>query len=64
MSNHFLEELPRVRILKCRPRCAKWFALELQRTERHDVLAQIDYYRCRYCQSEVVYGKRLPPGAV
>ena len=26
--------------------------------------ARVDYYRCRYCQSEIAFGHRLPRGAV
>ena len=64
MSNQILEEPPRTGFLRRCPRCGQWFAVEFQRSEPHEILAQIDYYRCRHCRSEMVYGKRLPPGAV
>ena len=46
------------------PKCLKWNALELIRSEPSELQGEISTYRCRECKAEIEFTARHPPGAI
>lgn len=48
-------------LLRICPKCARWWALELDRTETDQRHGELHHFRCKKCDSEVVYSAQSDP---
>lgn len=46
------------------PSCLALFVLEYCRTDAHDVVTEVYWYRCRKCGYELTVAKELPKDAI